>query len=159
MAFHNPHRDDPDQAVEAATRGSRLLARLIDGLVWAAPLPLLIFPCLGALAALALLAAIFIGQVWLLVARGQSIGKQFLGIYIMRGDGGLPGVGWLLLREFALPAGVALFRWVGHNDPSPVGQVFQGLLCFVWLIDVLFIFSPTRRCLHDLVAGTHVVKV
>ena len=25
--------------------------------------------------------------------------------------------------------------------------------------DFLFIFSPTRRCLHDLVAGTQVVKV
>lgn len=27
------------------------------------------------------------------------------------------------------------------------------------LIDVLFIFSPSRRCLHDIVAGTKVVKV
>ena len=40
----------------------------------------------------------------------------------------------------------------------PIGQSFQGLLGFLWLIDSLFIFGPTRRCLHDLVAGTHVVK-
>jgi uncharacterized RDD family membrane protein YckC len=110
-------------------------------------------------AALGLLVAIFIGQLWLLVTRGQTIGKKYMQIYIMRSDGELPNVGWLLVREFAIPAAVALFRYAGHNDPSPIGQVFQVLLCFVWLIDCLFIFGPTRRCLHDLAAGTHVVVV
>jgi uncharacterized RDD family membrane protein YckC len=145
--------------VEAASRWSRLAARLLDGLAFLAPLPLLVVPCLGALVALLAWAALLIGQVWLLVTRGQTLGKKAMDIYIMRSDGGLPHVGWLLLREFAIPAAVGILRYAGHQDPSPVGQAFQGLLGFVWLIDALFIFSPTRRCLHDLVAGTHVVKL
>jgi uncharacterized RDD family membrane protein YckC len=157
MAFRNPHATGPDQPVVAATRWSRLVARVIDTLVWFAPLPLLVFPCLGAMVALSLLVAIFIGQIWLLVTQGQTIGKKFMKIYIMRDDGDIPSVAWLLAREFAIPVTVALFRYAGHNDPSPIGQAFQFLLCFIWLIDVLFIFGPTRRCLHDFVAGTHVV--
>ena len=101
---------------------------------------------------------ILIAQVWLLLDRGQTLGKQALRIYIMRSDGGIPHAGWLLLREFALPVLVGTLRAAGRHDPSPVGQAFQFLLGFTWLIDSLFIFSPTRRCLHDLVAGTHVVK-
>ena len=159
MVFRNPHVLDPGQAVEAATRGSRFQARLIDTLIWFAPLPVLIFPCLGAAVALALLVMILVGQVWLLVTQGQTLGKRFTGIYIMRDDGDIPNIGWLLVREFAIPAAVAVFRVAGHNDPSPVGQAFQFVLGFLWVIDGLFIFGPTRRCLHDLVAGTHVVKV
>jgi uncharacterized RDD family membrane protein YckC len=158
MAFTNPHLDDPGQAVEAASRMSRFVARLVDTAIWFAPLPLLLFPCLGAMAALFVWAAILTGQLYLLVTRGQSIGKYYLKIYIMRSDGGIPNVGWLLVREFALPAAVGLFRYFGHNDPTALGQGFQFLLTFFWLIDGLFIFGPTRRCLHDFVAGTHVVK-
>jgi uncharacterized RDD family membrane protein YckC len=159
MAFANPHLDDPGQTVEAASRWSRLLARLVDGIVWFAVVPLLFFSFLGVMAALALVAAIFIGQLWLLVTQGQTIGKKFLGIYIMRSDGSIPNVGWLLIREFAIPGGVALFHWAGRNDPSLLGQVFQAMLGLLCLVDVLFIFGPTRRCLHDLAAGTHVVVV
>ena len=142
--------------VEAASRLSRLAARLLDGLLFMAPLPLLF---LGAPALLLGFAALLVGQIWLLLSRGQTLGKKAMDIYIMRSDGGLPHLGWLLLREFAIPAAVGIFRFAGRYDPSPIGQAFQLLLGFVGLIDVLFIFSPTRRCLHDLVAGTHVVKL
>jgi uncharacterized RDD family membrane protein YckC len=159
MAFRNPHVMDEGQDVVAASRSSRLVARMVDVVIWIAPLPLLFFPCLGAVAALSLLAAILIGQMWLLVTRGQTIGKKYMGIYMMRSDGDIPNVGWILVREFAIPAAVGILRYAGRHDPSPVGQAFQVLLCFVWLADCLFIFGPTRRCLHDFVAGTHVVKV
>jgi len=142
--------------VEAASRLSRLAARFLDGLLLFAPLPLLF---MGVPAMLLGFAVLLIGQIWLLVSRGQTLGKKALDIYIMRSDGGLPHVGWLLLREFAIPAAVGLLRYAGRHDPSPIGQAFQVLLGFVGLIDILFIFSPTRRCLHDLVAGTHVVKL
>jgi len=158
MAIENPHTQGPGQQVEAASRSSRFLARLIDGLIWFAPLPLLLLPCLGALGAVVLLLAIFFGQLWLLVTRGQTLGKQAMKIYIMREDGELANVGWLLLREFAIPAAVLVLRLGGRRDPSVLGQAFQALLGFVWLIDVLFIFGGSRRCLHDYVAGTHVVK-
>ena len=157
MALRNPHMTEPGEAVVAATRLKRFLARLIDAVLWFAPLPLLFFPCLGPVAAVALLVAVFCGQLWLLVTRGQTLGKQYEGIYIMRGDGSIPHVGWLLLREFAIPAAVGLLRWGGHNDPTAVGKAFQFLLGFTWVLDGLFIYGPTRRCLHDYVAGTHVV--
>ena len=157
MTLHDLQEEPPE--VEAATRWSRLAARLIDGLVCFAPLPLLFFPCIGSLGALLGFAGILAAQVWLLVTRGQTLGKKAMAIAIIRSDGGVPPVGWLLVREFAIPLAVGILRYGGHNDPSPAGKVFQFLLGFVWLIDSLFIFSPTRRCLHDLVADTHVVKV
>lgn len=159
METRNPHIVDFDQPIEAASRLSRFFARLVDGLVWLAPIPLLLVPCLGPLVALGLWLAILVGQIWLLVTRGQTLGKQFLKIYIMRTNGGIPNVGWLLIREFALPAAVAIFRYAGHNDPSPIGQAFQVVIGFTWLIDSLMIFGSTRRCLHDHIAGTHVVNV
>jgi uncharacterized RDD family membrane protein YckC len=159
MAFRNPHLMDPGQAVEAASRSSRLWARLIDSIVWFAPLPLLFFSLPGVVALICGFVAILVWQVWLLVTRGQTIGKQFMGIYIMRNDGDIPNFGWIVVREFAIPAAVGIFHYAGHNDPNPIGQVFQTLLYFVWLIDILFIFGRTRRCLHDRVAGTHVVMV
>lgn len=158
MTLRNPHLDEDPAELEAASRWSRLGARLLDGLVWFAPLPLLFFPCLGALAALAAWGALLVGQVWLLLTRGQTLGKKALGIYIIRTDGGIPHAGWLLVREFAIPAAVAVLRAAGRGDPHPVGQAIQALLLFVGLVDVLFIFGPTRRCLHDLLAGTHVVR-
>lgn len=159
MGIPNPHVTDFSQPIEAATRTSRFLARIVDALVWFAPLPLLFFPCLGALAALLLWAAILIGQIWMLVTRGQTIGKKALKIYIMKSDGDIPNVGWLLIREFAIPVAVGILRYVGHNDPSVVGQALQGVFSLMWIIDSLFIFGPTRRCLHDYLAGTHVVQV
>lgn len=154
----NPHLNDSAE-VEAATRWSRLAARIIDGLLVFAPLPFLFVPCLGVVVALLGWLAILVGQLWLLVTRGQTLGKKAMNIYIMRTHGGLPNPGWLLVRELSIPLTVGILRYFGHNDPSPVGQALQFLLGFAWLVDSLFIFSPTRRCLHDHVAGTHVVKV
>lgn len=155
----NPHLLDPGQPIEAATRLSRFLARLVDAILWLAPLPLVFIPCLGGLAAMALGIGILVGQIYLLITAGQTLGKRYLGIYMMRSDGSIPNIGWILLREFALPALVALLRFGGHRDPTLVGQAFQASLGFLGLVDALFIFGPTRRCLHDFVAGTHVVKV
>ena len=156
MAISNPHLTHPDQEVAAASRSSRFLARLIDGLAGLAALPFLI---LGWRAMLLALLALLVWQTWLLLSLGQTLGKKLMGIYIMRSDGELPNAGWLFLREFAIPLAVALLRYGGGHDPSPIGQAIQGLLGLAWLIDNLMIFGPTRRCLHDLVAGTHVVRV
>jgi uncharacterized RDD family membrane protein YckC len=135
------------------------MARVIDGLSGFLPLLLFAVPCLGLFVGLALLLAMLVADLYLLVTRGQTLGKLAMGIYIMRADGNIPNVGWLLVREAAIPAGVAVLRYFGHNDPSPVGQALQVLLVFAWVIDSLFIFGHTRRCLHDFVAGTHVVKI
>jgi uncharacterized RDD family membrane protein YckC len=82
-------------------------------------------------------------QIYLLTTRGQSIGKIVLGIRIIKQDGGSPG----FVRA-------ALLRWI---VPGLIGAIpYLGLI--VSLVDVLFIFGPEQRCLHDLIAGTIVVK-
>jgi uncharacterized RDD family membrane protein YckC len=86
---------------------------------------------------------VFIVQTWLLIARGQTIGKRVAGIRIVRNrTGAAPGfVHAVLLRSW-------LANLIGVI-PS-VGSVFQ-------LLDLAFIFRPERRCLHDLIADTKVV--
>jgi uncharacterized RDD family membrane protein YckC len=39
-----------------------------------------------------------------------------------------------------------------------VGSGTPQLISFVYFVGVLLIFSPSRRCLHDYIAGTHVVE-
>lgn len=100
---------------------------------------------LGIMVAGAGLLALFIVQVWLLSTRGQSLGKRMLGIRIVKyADNSNPGFlhAWLL-RNFV---------------PGVIGAVpYIGLL-FV-LVDLAFIFGAERRCVHDYIAGTKVVKV
>jgi uncharacterized RDD family membrane protein YckC len=88
--------------------------------------------------------ALFLVQVWLISTRGQSLGKRMLGIRIVKhGDDAKPGFlhGWLL-RNFV---------------PGLIGAVpYLGAL-FV-LVNVCFIFGEERRCVHDYIAGTKVVK-
>jgi len=97
------------------------------------------FVCVGGL--LVLLAI----QIYLLVTRGQTIGKLVVGIKIVDYDTGTnPGfVKVFLLRSFvnSLIGAIPL-----------IGNVYS-------LVDVLFIFREDRRCIHDLIAGTKVVKV
>jgi len=82
-------------------------------------------------------------QIILLSLRGQSIGKIVAGVRIVRIDGQAAGFvhAWLL-RNFVVRIICAVPK---------VGPLF-------WLTDVLFIFSDSRRCLHDRIAGTRVVK-
>jgi uncharacterized RDD family membrane protein YckC len=92
------------------------------------------------IAELALLAV----QIYLLSTRGQTIGKKLLGIRIVCfDDESNPGfVKAFLLRAFV---------------NGLIGAVpFLGF--FYSLVDICFIFRDDRRCIHDLIAGTKVVK-
>jgi len=87
----------------------------------------------------------FAVQLWMLTTRGQSIGKRLLNIRIVLfQDNGAPGFlhAWLL-RNF-VPGIISLVPYLGF--------------VFV-LVDALFIFTEQRRCIHDHIAGTKVVKV
>jgi uncharacterized RDD family membrane protein YckC len=154
----NPHLDLNTVEIEAASRGSRLLARIVDCVIWLAPLPFVFFPCLGPLIILAGLLGILIAQIWLLVTRAQTLGKKVVGIYIMRTDGEIPHIGWLLVREFAIPVIGGFLQYGGSLNHNLMGTVLIVIGASSWLIDALFIFGPTRQCLHDYLAGTHVVK-
>ena len=140
--------------MELAPRLSRLWAAMIDRLVFL-PIPIgaaIIFPGLrhsghqGAAVAvsLAALAAVLAVQVWLLTTQGQTIGKKALGLRIVKvtdmTNGGF--VTNVLLRAVVNMALTAI----------PVLGVFY------LLADALFIFRDDRRCIHDFIAGTCVIK-
>lgn len=140
--------------MELAERLGRFWAAVIDRLVFL-PIPLgaaILFPGLRHSASfglavsvsLAALFAVLAAQVWLLTTRGQTIGKRIMGLRIVRvkdmANGGFTtnvllraGVGW----------GISLI---------PVAGVLY------LLADPLFIFRDDRRCLHDYIAGTCVIK-
>jgi uncharacterized RDD family membrane protein YckC len=156
---------DPGAAeLELADRGTRLGANLLDGLISGVPaigaiwgmLTLLGYSLFSAGAGepsellLSLLSFGIAGGFYLaingylLARQGQSVGKRLCGLRILRQDGGLPTLWESFGKRYLL---ILL-----------LGQVpIAGNL--VSLVDALFIFRGDRRCLHDLLAGTQVVKV
>lgn len=152
-----------------ADRGRRLAGALIDGfLVWLCKIPIM-FAALAVMKeafadptalhpeqisaavvgaiprALPFLGLLAVVQTVLLCVRSQSIGKLILGMRIVSVKTGEPGG---LLRAFTLRS---LVTWLIEQIPL-VGYVF-------WIVDVCFIFRDDHRCLHDLIAGTQVVKI
>lgn len=146
--------------LELATRGSRLFANLINVLCL---IPIFLFAIFGglladsrgpgggngALAGMALVMILYVVgivilQIYYLTTRGQTIGKKVMGIRIVKQETNENGgfVTNVVVREGA--------TMLIANIPF-VGTVLG-------LIDVLFIFREDQRCLHDMIAGTIVVK-
>jgi uncharacterized RDD family membrane protein YckC len=68
---------------------------------------------------------------------GKTVGKWTTGLRLERTDGGLPGLGWAMLRHF-----------VGY----PVSFFLLGIGFLIAIV------NPTGRALHDLMAGTVVIR-
>jgi uncharacterized RDD family membrane protein YckC len=123
-----------------ATRGARLWSAIIDGLAiavllapvhwWLGSHELLVAAC-DFIVACAV-------QVWFF-RDGQSLGKRFMQIRIVEYDSGRTASALRILALRILP-----FALLG---PA------------LMLLDALFILGAERRCLHDLLAGTKVVRV
>ena len=159
----DPYQSQNTYEVEAASRLSRLGAVLVDGLVGFAPVGaiLLMLPMLmlrgGTSALLMLLGiaaltalAVLITQIVLVARHGQTIGKKVLGIRMITSDGDIPSI-W---RVFFL-------RWLPFVVVAGVLDYvlkLRGVGNIVHLVDALLIFQPNRRCLHDLLADTHVIQ-
>jgi uncharacterized RDD family membrane protein YckC len=135
--------------MEPADRSQRLFAAVAD----ACPLLLLVVLAAysgnhrsTALAGLATVLFLALGcvQLWLLTARGQTLGKMLFDIRVVRVRDKLNGgfIANVLLRVMA----VALLGMIPY-----LGALFA-------VADLLFIFRSDRRCLHDLIAGTFVIK-
>jgi uncharacterized RDD family membrane protein YckC/DNA-directed RNA polymerase subunit RPC12/RpoP len=75
----------------------------------------------------------------LLTLHGQTIGKFVMMIRVVSISGQLPG----------FVQGVLLRNWLRN---------LLSMIPLFSLIDILFIFSPSGRCLHDYLAGTKVVS-
>lgn len=141
-----------------ADRGTRLVAVILDGLIFAAMvyLPLIIGGVVtGAFSAASGTAAAVFGVgglfalaglivwIWLTAkfvnANGQSIAKKMLGIKVVRTDGSPASLGRIFfLRNFV--------------------NGLLGLIPFYGLIDALLIFGEPRQCIHDKLADTIVIK-
>ncbi|HEY2558945.1 MAG TPA: RDD family protein [Caldimonas sp.] len=140
-----------------AGRGARLLATLVDGLIsglvfWLLTFitPLTLVPRPGASLAKVLVLNSAAGiilfivlQGYLLATRGQTIGKALLKMRIVRSDGSTASFGRLFGLRY-LPTMILTM--------IPVAGGLYGL------IDSLLIFRESRRCLHDNIADTIVVK-
>jgi uncharacterized RDD family membrane protein YckC len=145
------------EELEPAGRGSRLLAQIIDGLTWCIlGLPGWVLLILGrggrngplTLAGASLLAlgmlAVVILQCYLLTTRGQTVGKKLMNIKIVVfDDDANPGFVKAVLLRLIVNGIIGLVPIIG----------------FIYtLVDICFIFREDRRCIHDLIAGTKVVK-
>ena len=133
-----------------ADRGTRLAARIVDGLLTlAAVVPGFVLmgafqdsPEIG-VALMLIVGLTFIGyQIYLLIDRGQTLGKKMLGVRIVRMDGSRVGAARLFFLRFLVPQILASIPFVGP---------------FVALGGILVIFQQDRRCLHDHLADTKVV--
>jgi uncharacterized RDD family membrane protein YckC len=148
-----------------ASWGSRVAAQLLDALVVVVAVGVLVVPgvllliadqtaigiVLLVLAGLAYVAIyIFYGAYFMQrdgERNGQTPGKQWVGIRVVRDTGQPYDLGSGLLREFVVKE--LLFRWVG--------SAFFGI---PWLDDSLWpLWEDENRCLHDLIVNSHVVKV
>jgi uncharacterized RDD family membrane protein YckC len=144
--------DAPVDGFELATRGERFLAALIDGLCFGGVgiLAALVAPQMKGAGETAVYAAIGIAalivvaiNLRLLYTSAATIGKRAMKIRVARTDGSQPSLSRLIFMR-GLP------QWLISSIPY-VGNLFS-------LVDSLFIFGSPRRCVHDYIADTIVIK-
>jgi len=172
MADFNPyqapgaHVEDINDVedMELAGRGTRLGAVIIDSLIIMVPLLLAIVPVMmafgaagagvggadamgvGAMIAIAIgsigFLALFVVNLVMLHRTGQTIGKRLLNVKIVRTDGSRAGLTRIFFLRMLVPGMIGGLPFVGY--------IFS-------IVDPLFIFQESRRCVHDLIADTIVV--
>lgn len=140
-----------------ASRTSRLAAYFVDGiagLVASSPALVLLYVAVQAhseellylgLGLYVVVATCLTGvQLYLVSTRGQSVGKILLRIRIVRfQDEGNPGFGGAVMTRMIIPLLIGQIPCLGS---------------FFFIANFLWIFSAERRCLHDLIADTKVVR-
>jgi len=154
-----------------ASWGSRFGAQLIDWLVLLVPVVVLFMVIVagavgisgdddvstGAAIASVVLYIVLVLAILLLYApllmmragphNGQTLGKQLVGISVVRNNGEPMGFGWSALREVVLK-GLA------------VGIASAIIPLIPWLLDYLWpLWDDENRALHDFAAQTHVIRV
>lgn len=169
MTDFNPYEaptsvvDDPivGEYQELADRGSRLAAKILDGLIGiggvgimaAIMIPVALtqgesatktrFIILVALLGVALTLGVLAWNLTWLYRYGQTIGKRIVRIKIVRSDGDRASLGRILGLRIIL---VSILESIPF-----LGGLFS-------LVNICFIFRDDRRCIHDLMADTVVVK-
>ncbi len=149
--------NDPTPAL--AGRGQRLAAAMIDGIIsLALVLPVMFLmgtfdytqrgeqpPFMLTLNATIFGFLVFMALHFVLLKKyGQTIGKWMLKIRIADLNGDKPDLKTILLKRYLPISVVGLIPVAGQ---------------FLPMVDILFIFRKDRRCVHDLIAGTQVLRV
>lgn len=98
----------------------------------------IVFIVLGVICLIALLVV----NLRLLGRQGQSLGKKWAKVRVVRADGSPASLGRLVGLRYIVNSMIGVIPMVG----SVYG-----------LIDILFIFRGDRRCIHDMIADTKVV--
>ena len=91
------------------------------------------------IASLIVLAVTLVCQIYLLSSQGQTLGKKVVNIRIVK-------VNTCVNGGFATNV---LLRMILNG--------VLGIIPFYGLVDILFIFRKDRRCIHDFIAGIHMV--
>jgi uncharacterized RDD family membrane protein YckC len=143
-----------------ASRGQRLGAAMLDGVMFAVGMVISVMASVGfsrtntvaglggtnvvfLIIGVMLMIGIVVANCVLLHRNAQTIGKRIVGIKVVRTDGSRIGLGRIILLRI-LP--ISLLSGI---------PMVGGLLR---LADCLVIFGPERRCLHDLFADTVVIN-
>ncbi len=147
---------DPGTQTVPAERATRLGAAILDGLIFMVMVYIpIIFTAaaVGAAGEETVSLALVIGGLltliglvawaWLTIRfvlrNGQTIGKKVTGIKVVRSDG--------------TPVSLSRIFWLRN-----VVNGIISIIPFYGLIEVLFIFSESRQCLHDKMADTIVIR-
>jgi uncharacterized RDD family membrane protein YckC len=77
---------------------------------------------------------------------GQTLGKQALGIRVVRDNGEPMGFGWSALREIVL-------KQLAVNIASSIIPIIPWFLNYFWPL-----WDDQNRALHDMAVSTHVVR-
>lgn len=163
---HNPYAapqarvdDGLTDELVLADRGTRLVAAIIDGLAFGgiAFLAAILIPMMapqngggnevamgiiGVVMVLAFIAVVVVNCLWL-HRYGQTIGKRVMDIKILRSDGSPIGLGRVIGMRWLPVTLMGMIPLVGY---------------IVSLVDPLLIFREDRRCMHDMIADSIVVK-
>ena len=151
---------DPAAGIILADRGTRLGAAILDGLIFGV---MVYMPLVGTALVTgfragtateppqfdgfgtSMIVAAIAFVIWaginlkLMHANGQSIGKKAVGIKVVRTD--------------YSEASLSRLVWLRN-----VVNTVLGIIPLYGIIEVLFIFGESRRCLHDYIADTIVIK-
>ena len=86
---------------------------------------------------------------WLLYTRGQTVGKALLGLQVVDVKTGKVAAFWKL---------IFIRGWFFACLYLPIGYAYVGWLAMLPFLDGAFAFRGDRRCLHDLLCSTQVVR-
>lgn len=150
---------DSIDELNLASRWDRFWASLIDGLILTVVIFFLLYITVGldgltssatfSMKYTLLMGALSVSVFALinfkpLVENGQTIGKLALGIKIVTLSGESPTVGTHLLKRYGIYLLIGYLPFIGQ---------------ILYFVNLLIIFGKQKRCGHDFVAGTKVVKI